>query len=104
MYRQARDVDERERLLGALGYAGAGGQVSATLALALGPEVRAQDVRLLVLTVAEQSSAEAAWAWLKASYEPLRAKLGGGWVFREEGGGRSGVGAGWARPAGHGPH
>ena len=78
MYREARDADEKERLLGALGYAGAGGQVAETLRLALGPDVRAQDVRLLVLTVAAQSSADAAWDWLRASYEPLRAKLGGG--------------------------
>eukprot|EP00887_Chlorella_sp_A99_P003256 scaffold9.g3256.t1 len=96
MYESARDADEKERLLVALGYASqargaaSAGRITETLDYAVGPAVRAQDARMLVLTVARWaggasahaggpwSSAAQAWDWLKLNYDALHAKLGGG--------------------------
>lgn len=42
LYLEARDADERERLLLSLGYAAGGSNVQATLQFSLSPDVRAQ--------------------------------------------------------------
>ena len=42
MYKAAADADEKARLLNALAYAGPGGNIHSTLALALSADVRAQ--------------------------------------------------------------
>ena len=42
MYKAAADADEKARLLNALAYAGPGGNIHTTLALALSADVRAQ--------------------------------------------------------------
>ena len=78
IYLGAREADERERALHALGYSPAA--VPDALDLALRPEVRAQDVRTLVVTVAGHAGPGAArgtWDWFKANWDGLHAKLGG---------------------------
>ena len=97
-YEAAAEVDERQRLLVALGYASQGSRIEASLNYTLSPAVRAQDARTLLLTTAawagggpagqppEWGSAVQAWQWLHGNWDALWAKLGGalrrgGWSF-----------------------
>lgn len=79
MYRAATDPAEKQRLLLALGYA-PGDRVTATLDFSLTPDVRAQDVKSLILSTAANgghSGALMTWRWLLKKAELLLAKLGG---------------------------
>ncbi|GAB4816290.1 hypothetical protein N2152v2_003336 [Parachlorella kessleri] len=83
MYKAAKDPDERSRLLTALGFAGPGGNVQASLEFALSQDVRSQDVAQLVVGLARDAystlldSRKFVWNWLKAHWGDLHAKLGG---------------------------
>lgn len=80
MYKAATDVDEKMRCLLALGYAPGGSNIMATLKLALSGDVRAQDMRALIVTTAANAGRDAlnlTWDWLGDNFDALLTKLGG---------------------------
>lgn len=80
MYKAATDPAEKERLLLALGYAPGADRLNSTLDFALTPDVRAQDIRTLIVSSAANgghSAPEMAWRWLNANADALFSKLGG---------------------------
>jgi hypothetical protein len=85
LYLAAADADEKDRTLRALAHSPLA--APAALDLGLTPAVRAQDVRTLVGTAAaagDAAAAAATWAWLKANWGALHAKLGGGCIARAQ--------------------
>lgn len=78
LYLAASDADEKDRTLRALGFSPIA--VPAALEFALTPDVRPQDVRMLVTTVAAWSSdtsTEETWKWFTENWDRLHLKLGG---------------------------
>lgn len=78
-YIKARDPDERQRTLLALGYSPLA--VPTALEFALSQDVRPQDIRMLVVTAATVGGAQSlrkAWDWFVANWDRLHTKLGGG--------------------------
>jgi len=81
IYVSSKAADERDRALRALGYSPIA--IPEALEFAIGPNVRAQDVRTLVVTASlcgggdSRNTSRSAWEWFKSNWDRLHAKLGG---------------------------
>lgn len=78
MYVGAKTADEKERALRAIGYSPTA--VTAALELSLTDQVRSQDVRTLITTVAARSGVDSprkTWDWFVANWDAVYQKLGG---------------------------
>jgi puromycin-sensitive aminopeptidase len=72
---EAKAPEEHDRFLSALCSFEAPSQVERTLSASLGPDIRAQDLQLLFAQIfANRAARGAAWEFLKASFDAVRAK------------------------------